>query len=181
MVAGELSDVESEDEGNIQTGKRKRASVSAEKHPDPSDAGSTRPKKKRRTIEELATNWGMSLEEAKALLAEHVAALKNIAIETTDVEVVKDIAAEEGGEATQLESLQQFEAAAAKKRKLSNVLDRMDAKRFANVQQKRFNPDHVIRVRCTKPKQEKILALHITRAGPVQQYTEVIFANELPK
>ena len=89
--------------------------------------------------------------------------MKNIAIETADAEVVKEIAAEEGGEATQLESLQQFEAAAAKRRKLSNVLDRMDAKRFANVQQKRSNPDPIIRVRCTKPQREKRLTLHITR------------------
>ena len=153
MVAGELSDVESEDEGNLQTGKRKRASV------DPSGAGSSRPTKRRRTIEELAADWGMSIEEAKTLSAEHVAALKNIAIETADAEVVKEIAAEEGGEANQLETMHQFEAAAAKKRKLSNVLDRMDAKRFANVQKKRFNPDPIIRVRCTKPQREKRLTL----------------------
>ena len=97
LVAGELSDVESEEEGNLQTGKRKSASVSAEKHPDPSDAGSSRPKKKRRTIEELAADWGMSVEEAKALSAEHVASLKNIAIENVDAEMVKKVAATEGG------------------------------------------------------------------------------------
>ena len=44
----------------------------------------------------------MSIEEVRALSAEHVAALKNIAIETADADVVKEIAAEEGGEASQL-------------------------------------------------------------------------------
>ena len=75
----------------------------------------------------------MSIEEAKALSAEHISALKNIAIETADAEVVKEIAAEEGGEATQLKTLQQFEASAAKRKRLSNALDRMDARRFENV------------------------------------------------
>ena len=42
----------------------------------------------------------MTIQEAKDLSAEHVAALKNIAIETADAEVVREIAAEEGGEAT---------------------------------------------------------------------------------
>ena len=79
--------------------------------------------------------------------------------------MVKEIAAEEGGEASQLETMQRFQAATAKKKKISNVLDRMDAKRFANVQQKRSNPDPIIRVRCTKPQREKRLTLHITRAG----------------
>ena len=115
------------------------------------------------------------------LSAEHVAALKNIAIETADADVVKEIAAEEGGEASQLETLHRFEAAAAKKQKISKVLDRMDAKRFTDVQQKRYNPDPIIRVRCTKPKREKRITLHITRAGPVQQYTETLFASELKK
>ena len=95
--------------------------------------------------------------------------------------MVKEIAAEKGGEASQLETMQKFEAAAAKNRKVSNVLDWMDAKRFANVQQKRSNPDPIIKVRCTKPKREKRLTLHITRAGHVQRYTETIFASELQR
>ena len=71
LIAGEASDVESEDEGNLQTGKRKRASA------DPSGAGpSSPPTKKKRTIEELAADWGMSIQEANDLSAEHVAALK---------------------------------------------------------------------------------------------------------
>ena len=127
---------------------------------------SSPPKKKRRTVEELAADWGMSIQEARDLSAEHVAALKNIAIETADAEAAKEIAAEEGGEASQLETLQKFAAAAAKKKKISSVLDRVDAKQFANVLQKRSNPDPIIKVRCTKPKQEKRLTLHITRAGP---------------
>ena len=87
----------------------------------------------------------MSVEEAKAFSAEHVVALKNIAIENADAEMVKKVAAAEGGEATQLETMHKFEEAAAKKRRVKNVLDRMDSKRFANVQQKRFNPDPIIR------------------------------------
>ena len=39
----------------------------------------------------------MSIEEARDLSTEHVAALKNIAIEAADADVVKEIAAEEGG------------------------------------------------------------------------------------
>ena len=53
MVAGELSDVESEEEGILQTGKRKRASIPTEQRTDPLDAGSSRPKKR----DELLKNW----------------------------------------------------------------------------------------------------------------------------
>ena len=50
------------------------------------------------------------------------------------------------------------------------------------MQHKRHNPDPIIKVRCTKPQQEKRLKLHITRAGgPVRQYTETIYASELQK
>ncbi|KAL4586416.1 hypothetical protein LXL04_011052 [Taraxacum kok-saghyz] len=196
LITGELSDVESDEEGSLETRKRKRSDadlISA----DPSGAGpsstpleagpsssagpSSPPKKKRRTIEEIAADFGMSVEEARKYQAEHIAALHNIAIEAADDDVVKEIAAEEGGESSQLKALHQFEAAAAKKQKISNILDRMDAKRYANVQNKRYNPDPIIKVRCTKPKREKRLSLHITRAGPVQQYTESLFASELQK
>ncbi|KAL4590854.1 hypothetical protein LXL04_003798 [Taraxacum kok-saghyz] len=141
LVAGEASDVESDDEGHLQTCKRKQPTA------DPAGAGpSNPPKKKRRTIKEIAADWGMSVEEARILSVEHILALKNIAIEAADADVVKYIAAEEGGEATQLETLHQFEAADAKKQKISKVLDQMDAKRYAGVQHKSFNPDPIIRV-----------------------------------
>lgn len=193
LVTGELSDVEEDAEGSLQPRKRKKADAESS-DTDPSGAGfstagpssaagpSSPPKKKRRTVEELAADWGMSIEKVRELSTEHVAALHNIAIESADADVVRKIAAEEGGEASQLEVLHSFEAAAAKKHKISKVLDRMDAKRYADVQHKRHNPDPITKVRCTKPQQEKRLKLHITRTGgPVGQYTETLYASELQK
>ena len=74
-----------------------------------------------------------------------------------------------------------FEEETAKKKKIGSILDRMDEKRFAGVHKRRFNPDPIIRVRCTRPKKDKILTLPITQNGHLQKYTEVIFASELPK
>ena len=136
LVTGELSNVESEEEGNLNTRKRKRASVSADPKSDPSDVGSSRPKKKRRIIEELAAEWGMCVEEARSYSAENIAALRNIATENEDAEVVKKVAAEEGGEASQLKTLFRFEEEAARKKKVGSILDRMDEKRFTGVQKR---------------------------------------------
>ena len=79
LITGKSSDVESGDEGNLVTGKRKRASLLVATKSKSAEAGSSRPSKKRRTIEELATEWGMSVEDAKTFSAEHIAALRNIA------------------------------------------------------------------------------------------------------
>ena len=84
----------------------------------------------------------MTVEEARVLSAKHIAALKNIATENADAEMVKKVAAEEGGKATQRKHLFHLEEETAKKKKLGNILDRMDEKRFANVQKKRFNCDN---------------------------------------
>ena len=88
----------------------------------------------------------MSVEDAKALSAEHITALKNLAIENADAEIVKKMAAEEGGEESQVKTLSLFERESAKRKKLGSILDRMDEKRFANVQHKQHNPDPIIRV-----------------------------------
>ena len=94
LISGELSDVESEDEGNLVTSKRKRATLPVTAQSASAEAGSSIPSKKRHTIEELAADWGMSVDEAKSLSVEHIAALKNIATEIQDAETVKKVAAE---------------------------------------------------------------------------------------
>ena len=65
--------------------------------------------------------------------------------------------------------------------KRESFLDKIDRARFANVQNRRISPDQIIKVRATKPKENKILTLHISRQGIKGHYTEVIFGRELVK
>ena len=130
------------------------------------EASSSRPSKKRPIVEDLAAEWGLSLEEAWAFSAEHITALQNFATLNQDAEVAKEFAAEEGGEDSQRKQLFRFKEEIARKKKIGNILDKMDLKRYADVHERRINPDPIIRVRCTKPKKDKILTMHITRNGP---------------
>ena len=92
------------------------------------------------------------MEDARNYSVEHIAALQNIATKNQDAEIVKRVAAEEGGEASQSKTLFRFEEEAARKKKLGSILNRMDEKRFAGVHKRRLNPDPIVRVRCTKLK-----------------------------
>ena len=121
----------------------------------------------------------MLVEDARNYSVEHIAAPHNIATKNQDAEVVKKVAAEQGGKASQRKTLFHFEEEAVKKKKIGSILYRMDDKRFAGVQNRRFNPVPIIRARCTKPKKDKILTLHITRNGPSQNTLKMFFPASL--
>ena len=53
-------------------------------------------------------------------------------------------------------------------------------KKFGDVLARRTNPDPIIKVRCTKPRNE-LLKLHLVRKKTEYEYTEVIFACEQVK
>ena len=129
--------------------------MSAEPKSAPSEVGSSCPKKKRRTIEELAADWGMLVEDARNYSAEYIVALLNIATEHQDAEVIKKVAAKEGREASQRKTLFHFEEEAVKKKKIGSILYRMDDKRFAGVQNRRFNPDPHDEVQVYKSKERQ--------------------------
>ena len=63
-----------------------------------------------------------------------------------------------------------------------SVLEKIDRARFANYETRRVSADPIIGVKATKPSDNKILTLHITRQGGVKgKYTETLFASELVK
>ena len=62
------------------------------------------------------------------------------------------------------------------------MLEKIDRARFANYETRRVSADPIIGVKATKPSDNKILTLHITRQGGVKgKYTETLFASELVK
>ena len=79
--------------------------MSADAGSAPAEASSSKPSKKRRTVEELAAEWGLYMGEARVYSAEHIAALQYFATLNQDVEVAKQIAAQDGGEDSQRKQL----------------------------------------------------------------------------
>nr|KAJ0203668.1 hypothetical protein LSAT_V11C500230750 [Lactuca sativa] len=67
------------------------------------------------------------------------------------------------------------------KPKTDSVLDRIDRKRFEDVLNRRVCGDKFIKVKASKPHNEKLLTLLITRQGHQHSYTEVVKRDELIK
>ena len=98
-----------------------------------------------------------------------------------DVETIKSIVSCEDGLKHQLDSLYQFKEEVAKKKTIKDIMLKIDRSKYIDVHIKRSKPDPIIRVRCTKPKKDKKLAMLLIRKSHDQSYTEVIFVRELLK
>ncbi|KAL4591131.1 hypothetical protein LXL04_004081 [Taraxacum kok-saghyz] len=114
----------------------------------------------------------VSIEDAKLITAEHQAAYRNKTVQVEYVEAVKKVISSKGGIKPQLDSLSRFEEEVAKKKKkIGDILIKIDRSNYADVHTRRCNPDPIIKVRCTKPKTDNILTLHRTRKGSYLAYT----------
>nr|KAJ0227715.1 hypothetical protein LSAT_V11C100035050 [Lactuca sativa] len=156
-VQGEDSDVASEDSHPLSR-KRKVADTDLAH----SQTNTSLPAKKPKSIvsiSNLAAEWNMSSDQVKQILdeANQAQLLKNIA--QADETLIQH----------KLQAKGSFEA------------QMIDRKRFENVLKRRVCGDKIIKVKASKPRNEKILTLLITRQGPQHSYTEVVKRDELIK
>nr|KAJ0188603.1 hypothetical protein LSAT_V11C900505350 [Lactuca sativa] len=186
-VQGEDSDVASED-SHPQSRKRKIADTDLAH----SQTDTSLPGKKPKSIvsiSNLAAEWNMSPDQVKQILdeANQAQLLKNIA--QADETLIQHKLQAKGSFEAQMQKFFEFQSKSQSsqpslsscKPKTDSVLDRIDRKRFEDVLNRRVCGDKIIKVKASKPRNEKILTLLITRQGPLHSYTEVVKRDELIK
>ena len=65
-------------------------------------------------------------------------------------------------------------------KRILELNDCIDRKKFENIIVWRIKPDPIIKVRCTKPKNE-MLKVHLIKKKVKYEYTEIVFVCELVK
>ncbi|KAL7592928.1 hypothetical protein Lser_V15G35435 [Lactuca serriola] len=184
-VQGEDSDVASEEFHPL---SRKRKAVDTDlDHSQTDNFSSVKKPKSIVSISNLATEWNMSPDQVKQILdeANRAQLLKNIA--QADESLIQHKLQAKGSFEAQMQKFLEFQSKAqssqpptgSSKPKADSVLDRIDRKRFEDVFNRRMCGDKIIRVKASKPRNEKILSLLITRQGPQHSYTEVVKRDEL--
>ncbi|KAL7609786.1 hypothetical protein Lser_V15G10482 [Lactuca serriola] len=179
-VQGEDSDIASEDSQPL---SRKRKS---------SHTDTSLPCKKPKSIvsiSNLATEWNMFPDQVKQILdeANQAQLLKNIA--QADESLIQHQLQVKGSFEAQMQKFLEYQSKSkssqpspsCSKSKTDSVLDRIDRKRFQDVLKRRVCSDKIIKVKASKPRNEKVLTLLITRQGPQHPYTEVVKRDELIK
>nr|KAJ0193839.1 hypothetical protein LSAT_V11C800403120 [Lactuca sativa] len=141
------------------------------------------------SISNLAAEWNMSPDQVKQILdeANQAQLLKNIA--QADETLIQHKLQAKGSFEAQMQKFFEFQSKSQSsqpslsscKPKTDSVLDRIDRKRFEDVLNRRVCGDKIIKVKASKPRNEKILTLLITRQGPLHSYTEVVKRDELIK
>nr|KAJ0215092.1 hypothetical protein LSAT_V11C300128740 [Lactuca sativa] len=179
-VQGEDSDVASEESHPL---SRKRKAVDTDLDHSQTDNSSSSIV----SISNLATEWNMSPDQVKQILdeANRAQLLKNIA--QADESLIQHKLQAKGSFEAQMQKFLEFQSKAqssqpstgSSKPKADSVLDQIDRKRFEDVFNRRMCGDKIIKVKASKPRNEKILSLLITRQGPQHSYTEVVKRDEL--
>ncbi|KAL7601538.1 hypothetical protein Lser_V15G27301 [Lactuca serriola] len=184
-VQGEDSDVASEESHPL---SRKRKAVDTDlDHSQTDNSSSVKKPKSIVSISNLATEWNMSPDQVKQILdeANRAQLLKNIA--QADESLIQHKLQAKGSFEAQMQKFLEFQSKAqssqpstgSSKPKADSVLDRIDRKRFEDVFNRRMCGDKIIKVKASKPRNEKILPLLITLQGPQHSYTEVVKRDEL--
>nr|KAJ0202818.1 hypothetical protein LSAT_V11C500297120 [Lactuca sativa] len=184
-VQGEDSDVASEESHPL---SRKRKAVDTDlDHSQTNNSSSVKKPKSIVSISNLATEWNMSPDQVKQILdeANRAQLLKNIA--QADESLIQHKLQAKGSFEAQMQKFLEFQSKAqssqpstgSSKPKPDSVLDQIDRKRFEDVFNRRMCGDKIIKVKASKPRNEKILSLLITRQGPQHSYTEVVKRDEL--
>nr|KAJ0225225.1 hypothetical protein LSAT_V11C100006220 [Lactuca sativa] len=184
-VQGEDSDVASEESHPL---SRKRKAVDTDlDHSQTDNSSSVKKPKSIVSISNLATEWNMSPDQVKQILDEtnRSQLLKNIA--QADESLIQHKLQAKGSFEAQMQKFLEFQSKAqssqpptgSSKPKADSVLDRIDRKRFEDVFNRRMCGDKIIKVKASKPRNEKILSLLITRQGPQDSYTEFVKRDEL--
>ncbi|KAL7602544.1 hypothetical protein Lser_V15G21881 [Lactuca serriola] len=184
-VQGEDSDVASE-ESHPLSRKRKVADTDLD-HSQTDTSLTVKKPKSIVSISNLAAEWNMSPDQVKQILdeANRSQLLKNIA--QADESLIQHKLQAKGSFEAQMQKFLEFQSKAqssepppgSSKPKTDSVLDRIDRKRFEDVLNRRMCGDNIIKVKASKPRNEKILTLLITRQGPQHSYTEVVKRDEL--
>ena len=186
-VQGEDSDVVSEDLLPLSRKRKAADTVCSDSHAD-----NPSPSKKPKSIvsiSNLAAEWNMSLDQVKKILDEANKAqlLKNIA--QADESLIQHKLQAKGSFEAQMQKFLEYQSKSkssqpppsSSKSKTDSALDRIDRKRFQHVHKRRVSSDKIIKVKASKPRNEKVLTLLITRQGPQHPYTEVVKRDELIK
>nr|KAJ0211649.1 hypothetical protein LSAT_V11C400176420 [Lactuca sativa] len=186
-VQGEDSDIASEDSHPL---SRKRKVTDTDLAHSQTDT--SLPAKKPKSIvsiSNLVAEWNMSPDQVKQILdeANQAQLLKNIA--QADESLIQHKLQAKGSFEAQMQKFLEFQSKAQSsqpppshsKPKTYSVLDRIDRKRFEDVLKRRVCVDKIIKVKASKPRNEKILTLLITRQGPQHSYTKVVKRDELIK
>nr|KAJ0208943.1 hypothetical protein LSAT_V11C400176500 [Lactuca sativa] len=184
-VQGEDSDVASE-ESHLLSRKRKVADTDLD-HSQTDTSLIVKKPNSIVSISNLAGEWNMSPDQVKQILdeANQAQLLKNIA--QADESLIQHKLQAKGSFEAQMQKFLEFQSKAqssqpppgSSKPKTDSVLDRIDRKRFEDVLNRRKCGDKIIKVKASKPRNEKILTLLITRQGPQHSYTEVVKRDEL--
>nr|KAJ0194053.1 hypothetical protein LSAT_V11C800434070 [Lactuca sativa] len=186
-VQGEDSDVASEDSHPL---SRKRKAADIDLAPSHTDTSlSCKKPKSIVSISNLAAKWNMSPDQVKQILdeANQAQLLKNIA--QANESLIQHKLQAKGSFEAQMQKFLEFQSKSqssqpppsSSKPKTDSVLDKIDRKRFEDVLRRRVCSDKIIKVKASKPRNEKILTLLITRQGPQHSYTEVVKRDELIK
>ncbi|KAL4583301.1 hypothetical protein LXL04_007871 [Taraxacum kok-saghyz] len=181
---GEESDIEEEP-----LSTRKRKTLAGPESEGPSGTAGSSSKKQKTTAApntvnpaELAVQWGVSVDTVLEWLRENNQAKQQRKIAKKDARLIQRT----------LEHLGTFEDHVQRFNKLVKTnaaqpqaseppwKESMLKARFANFETRRVSADPIIGVKATKPNDNKILTLHITRQGGIRgKYTETLFASEL--
>ncbi|KAL4581018.1 hypothetical protein LXL04_017224 [Taraxacum kok-saghyz] len=192
-IQGEDSDIEEED-----LSSRKRKILTGPNTTGPSDtAGPSSPKRQKITTTDapntvnpadLAVQWGVSIETVLEWLQENNQVQKQNKIAKNDSRLIQrtlehlDTFQEHIQRFNRLVQTATEQPQPSEPPKKESILEKTYRARFANFETRRVSSDPIIRVRATKPNENKILTLHITRPGGVRgTYTVIIFAKELVK
>nr|KAJ0225308.1 hypothetical protein LSAT_V11C100006880 [Lactuca sativa] len=164
-VQGEDSDIASEESHPL---SRKRKVADTELDHSQTDTSSTVKKPKSIvSISNLATEWNMSPDQVKQILdeANQAQLLKNIA--QADESLIQHKLQAKGSFEAQMQKFLEFQSKAqfsqpppsSSKPKTDSVLDQIDRKRFEDVFNRRMCGDKIIKVKASKPRNEKILTV----------------------
>lgn len=147
----------------------------------PTIASSSTARKHLKTIRlsDVIVEWGLAI--ARAFIIEHNATDRDRAIERLGVEVVPIAAYFEGSLVEQRKELQLFNDEVEKKNKVEEILTKIDHSKYVDFLLRRFSLDPIVKVRCPKPKEQKIRTMHLTRRDSKGEYPKKIRVSNLVK
>ncbi|CAH1431860.1 unnamed protein product [Lactuca virosa] len=98
-----------------------------------------------------------------------------------DDKVFKKLFCAEGNLDEQIKAMFQFNALVEKKKKLDDVKSKINVSKYVGVFARRFFKDSIVKVRCTKPKSQNILTVHLTRKDDKCEYLKKVLCPDLVK
>ncbi|CAH1415302.1 unnamed protein product [Lactuca virosa] len=134
----------------------------------------------------MAKVWGVSIEEARDFARKHNIQSANRMFPRKESTKNQENLIATGTMVDQIEHLKNFNIEMSKKKKAQeSAITKLEQSRFGDMLTRRSDPDPIIKVKCTKPKTERMLTLYITRrvekGKAAGQYTEVLSSQDLVK